>query len=313
MITKASHPAPLPFSFERAPVPALVEALVPGGPLGFLSEMVKGDNLWDLGFRGSRVDIYRGRAVVLQIEADDEGNIAISIDAPKFRKLGFDSSWNVARPASELEGALPGIRNYLKTVAPVVPASFTSGEALYHGALTHHRLPSTPGVIVVDREAALTSGGKGIDRDVSLKRPRQSYDRVAGDSIGKDADALAVSEDGSTLFVVEVKSDAKSIDKAVAQVSWYAALFRWWVGADVAAASQTIEQLATARRALGLAPQLTGAVNIESVLPVIAYQRSGGAPSPSALAEASRRLTGALGHDGSSPLLWELDNRTTRV
>lgn len=285
---------------------------MPGGPLGFISELVRGDNLWDLGFRGSRVDIYRGRCLVLQLEANEDGQIRLAIESPKFRKAGFDAAWNSSRPAAEYEAAVPAIRAYLAAVAPLVNASFTSGEALYHGALTHHRLPSTEGVIVVDRASELGCEEKPAERDIALKRPRQSYDRLAGASIDKKADALAVDVDGSTLFVIEVKSDTTTIDKAVAQVCWYAALFRWWVARDPELASQTIEQLATARRALGLAPQLAGAVSIERVVPVIAFPRSSGGPSPSSLAEAVRRLSGALGHDGSSPLLWELDTRTVR-
>jgi hypothetical protein len=313
MITKASYAAPLPFTFERAPVPALVQALVPGGPLGFITDIVRGDNLWDLGFRGSRVDVYRGRSVVLQIEADAEGLIRLVIELPKYRKAGFDVSWNAPRDPAEFESAIPAIREYLRAVSLVVPATFSSGEAIYHGALTHHRLPSTPGVVVVDRQAVLGGAGKAVDRDPALQRPRQSYDRLAGESIGKEADALAVEADGSILYVVEVKSDAKSIDKAVAQVSWHAALFRWWVSLDQQLASQTIEALATARHALNLAPTIASPVNIERVVPVIALPRSAAAPSPSAMAEAVRRLTGALGHDGAVPVMWELDNRTVRA
>jgi hypothetical protein len=151
--------------------------------------------------------------------------------------------------------------------------------------------------------------GTTVDRDAALQRPRHSYERLAGGSLGKEADALAISADGSTLFVVEVKSDAKLLDKAVAQVCWYAALFRWWVARDPQLASQTLENLATARQALGLAPQLLSGVKIERVVPVIALPRSAAAPSPSSLVEAARRLTGALGHDGTVPVIWELDTR----
>jgi hypothetical protein len=314
MIETPSPAAPFPFSFDRAPAPALVEALVTaGGPLAFITELVRGDNLWDLGFRGNRVDVYRGRCVVLQIEANDEAQLSLMVESPKFRKTGFDAAWKAARPAAELESLAPAIREYLKAVSLVVNTTFTSGKAVYQGALTHHRLPSTPGVIVVDREAVLGWTGTTVDRDAALKRPRHSYERLAGGNLGKEADALAVSTDGATLFVVEVNSDTKLMDKAVAQVSWSAALFRWWVARDPELASQTIEKLATARRALGLSPQLAGGVKIESVVPVIALPRSAGTPSASSLAEATRRLGGALGHDGTVPSLWELDSRTVRV
>jgi hypothetical protein len=310
---KTNQAAPLPFSFDRAPAPALVEAFAPSGPLGFITEMVRGDNLWDLGFRGNRVDIYRGRCVVLQVEANDEGQLGLMVESPKFRKAGFDSSWKSPRAAAEFESELPGLREYFRIVVPLVNPTFIGGEAPFQGALTHHRLPSTPGVIVVDRDSVLSGTGATADRDAALKRPKHSYERLAGGNLGKEADALGVSADGTTLFVVEVKSDAKLIDKAVAQVCWHAALFRWWVALDPEVASQVIQKLATARHALGLAPQLTGEVNIEQVMPVIALPRSASAPSPSSLVEAARRLAGAPGHDGSAPVFWELDTRTVRL
>lgn len=308
-----TSPAPLPFTFERAPVPVLIEALAPEGPLGFITELVRNEKLWDLGFRGSRVDVYRGRCVVLQVEADLEGQLSLSVESPKLRKAGFDAAWKSGRPAADFASIVPAIRGYLESVTQAVNPTFTTGEALFHGALTHHRLPSTPGVVVIDRDASLGSAGTAAEREAVLKGPRHSYERLAAGTLGKEADALALAADGSTLFVVEVKSDAKPIAKAVAQVSWYAALFRWWLGRDSELASETLQSLAAARHTLGLAPALAGDVKIERIVPAIALPRSAGTPSPSSLAEAARRLAGAPGHDGSVPLLWELDTRSVRL
>jgi hypothetical protein len=281
--------------YDRRVPEALVDALAPGGPFGWVTALARrpvtlDEPPLDLGLRASpkvpgagHATLYLGTTQVLKLELGHDGNVRLrshqrgglfgDLDPP------FDGRWGEWQPLAGLADATPAIAAHVRAAVAGAPAG-RQVEGRYQAALAK---PSAHGFALVDREIQLIYDSdpdrRSWEREwrepfVAMQQALAREHRWAakGEPPGRKLDALAIAADGR-LLAIEVKPGAatRGVTWTPLQVAVYLRMLRAWIGPDHDAAAEILEDMLHQRVALGLVtgpvPRLR--VPIE-VVPVIA-------------------------------------------
>jgi hypothetical protein len=277
-------------AFDRAISPALLAALMPGGPLrGLVSRRQAAPWLLDLQLRrgawGKRcwVSLYCGLTTVLDIEESD-GRYRLRAHPAHRAAGGFEPAWLVRQPLTALAAAWPQVDGYLDRVIPRVPERHTAREGAVHACMCASAAPTYR---IVNREAAVAFSTTTVKAQVTVPlqegiaaalatplstSPWWAAAVAARRPLGTGADLLAVDTAGRLLVIEAKPADSPSgISWGPAQVGFYARLFSRWVDHDEQAAVAVIGRMLRQRVQLGLTgPGLRGLRAPVQVVPVLA-------------------------------------------
>lgn len=282
--------------FDRRVPDDLLDAIAPGGALGWVSALARRPVAadappLDLGLRAlpgqtdaGRATLYLGTTKVLDVHIRHglfrltghvQGGLFGDVHPP------FEDRWGVWQPLSALAEETIDIGRHVEAAVQAAPAG-RQVEGLYQAALTKH---GAGDFVVVDREVSLSLPG-GVKRRwiEEVRRPLVAAQEVLRaqhgwaknvKAPGDKLDVLAI-DGGGRVLAIEVKPGARTsgLTWTPIQVAMYVRLLRSWVEGDEAHAAVVLEEMARQRLALALNDRPAAKVRLPiEIVPVIAVGR----------------------------------------
>jgi hypothetical protein len=287
--------------YDRTVSPALLQALGPRGPFGFLVDESKGQHLADLQLRAYPgkaecwATLYVGLTKVLDLH-ERKGSFWLRRSSPSVpkapsaidaltaqRDLLWNATWTSPRPAEDWVPETTAVATYVDVAIRAVAARFSHEGAVQAMLCTR----ASDLFSVVDREAVIgfpstaarTATYSAIQNPLATACTDSSVPWCTPKSFGGELDLLAV-DDAGRLLVIEVKpgSAGSGVTWAPRQAVFYASLFQAWADEVGSTAGEAILSMLDQRQKLGLtsAPDRPLQEPLE-IVPIVAI--GGGPPS----------------------------------